>query len=59
MRTALIYVISFLPFFIYNGFCFYNSKPNAHIDKMQIIISGILGLLGYTLAQRILNWKKR
>lgn len=59
MRSFLIYLLTFAPFLIYNLICFYSNVGNSKIDRMQIIISGLLALLGYVLAQRIIKKTKK
>lgn len=58
MKVILIYVLSFLPFFVYNFICFLSNKKTTGIDLNQVIISGALAFLGYLIAQKSINKSK-
>jgi len=55
MKNIIIYLICYSPVVIYNIVVLYTKKPNSGIDSLQIIISAILAVFGYTMCQRLLK----
>lgn len=55
MKNFFIYTLCFSPLIIYNVYMLFTKEPNSGIDTIQIGISGILGIAGYVISQKVSN----
>ena len=54
MRTVYILLISSAPVLIYNAYFMYFGEHKG-IDSTQVVVAGIIGILSYSIAEKLIK----